>query len=112
MIYIGAFLAVLWSAGCTLGPVFMAAYAWREGDYGFAAAFATILFPVGAVFAAAPWLMYADTQSPVLATLHKNAWQCGASHTETTTTYVKSGNVLVPMTTQHQVCDQYVRAAR
>jgi hypothetical protein len=44
-------------------------------------------------------------QGPDLATLKKSEWYCSDSHSETT--YVMSGKVLVPITSD--VCDEYSR---
>jgi len=41
--------------------------------------------------------------------LDKREWACSASHREPTTTYVKSGNVMIPVTSHHTVCDLYAR---
>jgi len=109
MIYIAAGLAALFTFGCVVMPVYAAIWLWNDRERGPAIVCMTIVWPITIVIGALPWLAYADSQSPVLATLHKNEWLCAASHSVTTTTYVKSSNVLVPMTTTHQVCDQYAR---
>jgi hypothetical protein len=63
----------------------------------------------GVILSIVLWAMFADSQSPNLATLKKNAWFCSEKHTEIYTTYVKSGNSTVPVTNTRIVCDQYNR---
>jgi len=58
------------------------------------------------------WLAYsadAYDKSPNLVTLKKHEWVCSASHQETTTTFVMSGKVMVPVTSIDTICDQYSR---
>ena len=44
--------------------------------------------------------------------LRKDEWTCIQSHKESVTTYVKSGEVMVPIATWHDVCDIYGRNGR
>lgn len=39
--------------------------------------------------------------------LRKDDWICTASHVEEVTTYVKSGDVQVPITSEYDECDQW-----
>lgn len=41
--------------------------------------------------------------------LRDDRWECSAAHVSTTTTYVLTGKVMVPITTENRVCDQYNR---
>lgn len=41
--------------------------------------------------------------------LDKREWTCAASHREPVTTYDRSGNVMVPITSYQRVCDSYGR---
>jgi hypothetical protein len=41
--------------------------------------------------------------------LDQRDWACVATHKETTTTYVMTGKVAVPVTSTRRVCDQYAR---
>lgn len=49
---------------------------------------------------------YKDSQSPTFA-LRKDSWACSASVERSTTTYVQSGNVMVPITTYYKHCTQW-----
>ncbi len=49
-----------------------------------------------------------DAQSPTIS-IRKDQWECTKSVDVTTTTYVQSGKVLVPMTITSQECTTYVR---
>ena len=100
-------LMVLWTIGCTIGPFLSSWWLFNE-ESPFAAAFMLLItLPLGCVLASIPWILYGQEVSPNLAILKKNEWVCSASHTETTTTYIKSGSVMVPITNHIQVCDQY-----
>lgn len=105
-------LAGLFTIGCVVGPLGCAVYVFRDGERMIAALIFFIVWPVACLLGALPWGLIADAKSPDLATLKKSDWICSASHPETTTTYVKSGNVLTPITSHRQVCDQYSRAAK
>ena len=48
------------------------------------------------------------SQSPVIQ-LTKTEWQCTGTKSESSTVYVQSGKVLVPVTTYHDVCVEYQR---
>lgn len=39
--------------------------------------------------------------------LRKDQWTCTASRLETSTTYIQSGNVMVPITSTHKHCTQW-----
>lgn len=58
---------------------------------------------------------YRESQRPGF-TLKKDDWVCAASHEESTTTFVNTGDgktiVLIPITTTSTVCDQWHRRAR
>lgn len=55
---------------------------------------------------ALPFLIYADSQAERFA-LRKDEWTCSASIERATTTYVQSGNVMVPITTHSKHCTQW-----
>ena len=57
-----------------------------------------------------PFVIYADSQSPTFS-LKKSDWGCSHTHIEQSTTYVMSGQVMIPITSQENVCDQYSRAS-
>lgn len=46
---------------------------------------------------------------PILATLLKSEWQCTSSHKEQSTSFVASGNVMIPITSTNDVCDSFGR---
>ena len=103
-------LMVLWTIGCTVGP-FLGSWCLVKEESLFMAAFVLLItLPIGCLLAFVPWMLYAQETSPNLAVLKKNEWVCSASHSETTTTYVKSGSVMVPIVSHTQVCDQYNKA--
>jgi hypothetical protein len=39
--------------------------------------------------------------------LRKDSWSCTSSHQESSTTYVQSGSIMVPVTGYSTVCDQW-----
>lgn len=47
-----------------------------------------------------------ESRSPIL-TLKKSEWECTGTRSESITTYVQSGKVMVPLTTYHDVCVEY-----
>lgn len=101
-------LAGLWSLGCLIG--LLALCASMVFDYGgpnwFGLALSlTFGIPVAFLLGIAPWALLAYQASPDLVTLKKVDWACSAS--VESTTYVQSGNVLVPVTSED--CVQYSR---
>lgn len=101
-------LSVLWSLGCLAGFGWIIHTIWD--DYGgpdwWAMAFAFgVGLPIVLLFAVIPWGAMAYASSPDLVTLKKAEWECINSHSETT--YVKSGDILVPVTSD--ICDVYGR---
>lgn len=106
-------LSALWSIGCA--GAFIAGFraVWSEHYGGFPWGAMLMLFGLGLplcfIMGILPWSFIAYEQSPTLATLKKSEWVCTAEHPETTTTYIQSGKVMVPMTSTHMVCDQYGR---
>lgn len=63
------------------------------------------VFVVGAI-GALIYYGYQDSHSPTIS-LKKSEWTCTHSHRVTTTTYVMSGKVIVPITTTDNICDNY-----
>lgn len=64
---------------------------------------------IAAIVLAVPvigYALYKDSQSPTFA-LRKDSWACSASVERSTTTYVQSGNVMVPITTYYKHCTQW-----
>ncbi len=57
----------------------------------------------------APFAIWKDSQRPTFE-LKKDDWTCARAHQEQTTTYVKSGSVMIPVTSTYDVCDMYKRA--
>jgi hypothetical protein len=55
---------------------------------------------------ALPFMIYADSKAERFS-LRKDAWECSASVQIPTTTYIQSGNVMVPMTTYSKHCTQW-----
>ena len=66
-----------------------------------------VLFIVG-VLALAIYVEFTKAQSPTIA-LRKTEWECTGTRQESTTTYVQSGKVMVPITTYHDVCVEYTK---
>lgn len=67
-----------------------------------------ILFIV-AIILGIPFLLYyswMQEESPTL-TLYKNEWTCTQTKRVPSTIYVKSGNVMIPVTTYHNECYQW-----
>jgi len=102
-------LSAMWAVGCFVLPLWGAWVFFREGDTAPALGVLFIVFPLCVLMGAAPWAFIKQGASPDLATLKKNEWVCTEAHYVTTTTYVKSGSVLVPVTSRSEVCDQYNR---
>lgn len=109
MIYFVGLLACLWSAGCFSLPLWAGYTLWDEYEKGMAAAMLLLGWPIGVLLAVLPWAFWGQQTSPTLATLKKNEWFCTQSHPVTTTTYVQSSRVMVPITSTNRVCDQYNR---
>jgi hypothetical protein len=112
MIVIGYALATMWGVGCIGLPLWVVWAMWREGDRGPAIAILLLGLPLGALLALLaflPWTLVKRDNSPNLATLKKSEWVCAEAHYVTSTTYVKSGSVMVPVNSRSKVCDQYNR---
>lgn len=96
-------LAVMWAIGLLMavgGFVFyMLEEVWHKVIGGL------LLVPVWALTGLSPLGILAHETGPELATLLKSEWVCDSEHSETT--YVMSGKVMVPRTSQ--VCDVYKR---
>jgi hypothetical protein len=60
------------------------------------------------MFIAIGWAIYDEATSEKFY-LRKDQWACTASHLEETTTFVKSGNTDIPITSYTTVCDQWSR---
>jgi hypothetical protein len=101
-------LAAAWAVG-TLGGVFMFLRDMCETAIGRVFG-ACIGVPIWAVLGLGPVALVQHESGPVLATLLKSEWRCTASHAETTTSFVKSGDVMVPITSTTNVCDAYGRS--
>lgn len=100
-------LAAMWAIGA-LGGAAVLAYTLSE-SWPARAIWSLILIPVWALAGLGPLLIIHSETGPVLATLQKSEWVCAASHTSTSTSYVMVGRVATPVTSESQVCDQYVR---
>jgi hypothetical protein len=63
------------------------------------------------IFVVLPLGIYASYQNFKAPTfvLKKADWSCSASHHESTTIYVQTGNVMLPQTSESTVCDQWSR---
>jgi hypothetical protein len=105
---VAGILAVMWSAGCFGLPLWAAWSLWDDYEQGMAIAVLLIGWPLAVIVGILPWAAYADSQDPHIS-LNKTEWVCTARHSMTTTTFVMSGKVMVPITSTHQVCDQYNR---
>jgi len=112
MIYLFYLLAVLWSLGCFIIPLIMGISMFADREPALGATLILLGWPAGCLFAYVPWALISEAQSPDLATLKKSEWVCAQSHPVTTTTYIMTGKVLVPVTNTHQECDQYNRSNR
>lgn len=65
---------------------------------------ATLAFVIGIPFAV--YAFYKESQSPTFE-LRKDEWTCSASVERQSTTYVQSGNVMVPITNYYNHCTQW-----
>lgn len=102
-------LSALWAAGCLAVAIGVGFYMWRDIGRIAGVVFWITMTPLCALLGAVPFMAIADAKSPTLATLKKGQWACTARHSETVTTMVPAGKVLVPNTTTRVVCDQYTR---
>ena len=59
-----------------------------------------IFLPIGG------YLSWKESKQPTL-TLRKDQWACTQSQQIPTTIYIKTGEVMVPMTTYNTVCNQW-----
>lgn len=69
-------------------------------------AFIVILFLL--LFVAVPMWVYQECISETFS-LKKAEWVCSKSHVEESTTYIKTGSVMVPHKSTSTVCDQWSR---
>jgi hypothetical protein len=100
-------LCAVWAVGCLLGAAYLTKALHEESPVvGVIVGCCSI--PFALVLGILPAGIYHDSQSPTVE-LHKANWTCTSSHDEAVTTYIKSGNVLMPMTTHHRECDAYER---
>lgn len=100
-------LAVMWAIGSGTGAAIAVSEVF---DSWFSRAlWALVIIPMWAMVGLGPLLVVHSETGPVLATLQKSEWVCGASHTSTSTSYVIVGKAATPVTSESQVCDQYVR---
>lgn len=105
-------LSALWSIGCLalflfiLKQVVFPGYGEGPNWLGIVMVLGLAL-PIIVLIGLLPWAYIEYDKSPDLATLKKAEWWCSVEHPETTTTYVQSGKVMVPVTTTTMVCDQY-----
>jgi hypothetical protein len=99
-------LGTMWFIGCFGLPLYGVLTLWNDGENGMALALLLIGWPIGVFMGALPWAFYADAQDPHLS-LNKTEWVCTSRHSQTTTTFVMSGKVMIPITSTRQVCDQY-----
>lgn len=109
MIYFFMALATLWSAFCFLAPLYGFINLWMENDKALSLLLLCIVWPLCIILAFIPWQFYIQEKSPDLVTLKKNEWFCSQQHSEVTTSMIMTGKVMVPVTTTHEVCDQYNR---
>jgi hypothetical protein len=109
MIGIFYVLAAMWTLGCIGAVIAVTGLLWTDGSRIPAFLCLATGLPVAVVCGALPWVIAADEAGPDLATLTKDEWRCTAQHTRTSTSYIMSGKVLVPVTSTHEVCDQYGR---
>ena len=106
---VGYILASMWLVGCVVAPLWAAIVTWQDDDNLICFLVLSIGLPLGCLLGILPWALIAENRSPDLATLKKNEWVCSASHVESSTTYVMSGKIMVPITSNDTVCDQYNR---
>lgn len=101
-------LMLMWFLGC-LGALWaMLYYLWDEGSHVATIVLGLIGVPAALVIGALPYGLYLDSSGPTIE-LQKSEWSCTRAHKETTTSYVMSGKVMVPITTTDDVCDAYER---
>ncbi len=100
-------LTSMWAVGTMGGFIFLML---EVSDYVLGRAiFAAVVIPIWVLVGLGPTLYLVSQSGPQLAVLMKADWQCNASHRETSTSYVKSGAVMLPLTVDTDVCDVYGR---
>ena len=109
LIYFCFLIGAMFSAGCVLIPLYGVYLLWKNNEIGIAIFTLVIAWPLTVLIAYMPWIIYADIQSPNLAILKKNEWFCSQKHSVVTTTIIPSGKIMIPITSVHDVCDQYSR---
>ena len=77
-------------------------------DWGFYLTMGLMGLMVGAFLIFVPIAIYQEANAETF-DLRKDQWACTRSHTETITTLLPVGKVLIPSTTTHTVCDQWSR---
>jgi len=107
MIYLGYVLATLWAVGLFAVCVYFTQDICNTNIGKFFTA--CLLLPIWVIMGLAPFAFIHHQTGDVEATLLKSEWQCSGGHNETSTSFVQSGKVMVPITSTHFVCDQYNR---
>lgn len=109
---VGIFIAMI-SIGIIIMIISLASSAFNSfyGDSVLACITLFIVMPIGFAIIFFMWTGWYESyfSEQITVTLNQKEWVCSASHSETSSSFVQSGKVMVPITTQHQVCDQYNR---
>lgn len=108
MIYFLYALAALWAIGCIHGALLFTVFMFDDEGPAVGVVCGCISIPLAVILALVPFAMISDSNDPHMS-LNKTEWVCMNSRTIPVTTYVKSGNVMVPITSYQKVCDQYNR---
>ena len=107
MEYILYILAILWALG-SFGMACMLVFdKWNSRTGTIVGILVGI--PIWMLLGVAPIYFVYEHYSEGEFTLAKVSWQCTAGHNETSTAYVQSGNVMVPINSTTFICDQYTR---
>lgn len=106
MLVFGYILATMWTLGCVVLPLYCVYHLWNDYEKIMAWAVLLVGFPLSCVLGVLPWAAFEDSRDPHIS-LNKTEWFCTQDHIVPVTTYVKSGSVMVPITSHHRVCTQY-----
>lgn len=72
-------LAGMWTAGCTLAPLWATICLWRD-EPSLSLVTLFVGLPLGVLIGVFPWGMMQDAESPELASLRKGQWVCTYRH--------------------------------
>ena len=96
----------IWSILVTGGIIYLCFNTLRE-DIGLGVLFVIIGVLLFLLVVILPFAYLKEQESPILATLHKGSWVCSQTKEVVSTSFMQSGNVMIPITTTSEGCTAY-----